>query len=125
MTENKVKEQEFRGLHTMIPKDVFDELQAMAMDRKTFTGVWDYGTLFRELIYVYKTQSLIYQRIESLESMLRDIIQHDIQDNINITGPKKFEIKLLGKNAIKLMEKEEEKDNEKEKRKIENGTNTG
>ena len=44
----------FKGLRTMIPADVYDELTELAKENATFTGAWDYGNVLRELLWIRK-----------------------------------------------------------------------
>ena len=65
--------EKFRGLHTMLPVEVHDELTELAKTRVTFSGNWDYGIVIRELLWVYNVFFNINTRLDELEISFNEL----------------------------------------------------
>lgn len=91
MTKPESQQPQFKGLHTMIPLDVYEELTLFAKQRQTVNGSWDYGIVIRELLESFKAKqeliatldSAIFQRLEQQElefNELKSIVYKTLQN---------------------------------------------
>ena len=69
----KEDSKEFKGLHTMLPLTVFEELTEFAKSRQTVTGSWDYGVAIRELLLHINKYVDLYSYCMSLEGQINEI----------------------------------------------------
>lgn len=113
---SKDKEERFKGLHTMVPAEVFNELTDMCRERASFTGKWDYGTVLRELLTMYKVFWRLEQRIDGLDNRYGELLAMLTQHEAEHQKPAPEEVKdvchdepqLLGRRRKKI-EQEVEK----------------
>ncbi len=99
----KEDSKEFKGLHTMLPIKVFEELTEFAKSRGTVTGSWDYGVAIRELLLHINKYVDLYSYCMSLEGQINEIKeQMESKDDTPVQEKKKDEgPKLLGKHHLK------------------------
>jgi len=63
---------DFNCLQTMVHKDVLAELTAIAKEYGNFKGYWDYGTVFRELLWMRKVFVNVNTRLDELEQLIKE-----------------------------------------------------
>ena len=85
MTPTIVKEdnEQFKGLHTMLRSDVYEQLTELAKQHKTFSGSWDYSETIRELLWVYKIFYNVNTRLDDLEVEM-NLLNEKIMDKSKI-----------------------------------------
>jgi len=103
---------QFRGLHTFLPVEVFDELTNFAQSRANVNGGWDYGVAIRELLQTKRFIDLDRSYLLELDTKIQEV-RMMLEDHLKPKQVKNKEsLGLLGQDDDdgKEVEEEERKD---------------
>ena len=110
MEKKDNKKSEFVGLHTMIPKEVHDELSAIAYSKQTFTGNWNYGEAIREALWARRVFFNVNTRLDEVEQDVREVLANQADEQKPKLSEDEKDANPLGLMGRHHMKKEEQKD---------------